>query len=122
LPPEVRATLDRWYAERDIYQPPPCAIPGYIIRPVFTSDAVRFARYEHEDGEQLEAMLYTLPELAPRFEEGSIVVVQGPTKGPFVIITANSTSPLYSSPLLFTLLGSPLSALAFPFETYLVPC
>lgn len=85
LPPEVRATLDQWYAERGIHQPPPCAIPDYIIRPVFTSDAARFARYEHEDGEQLEAMIYTLPELAPRFEERSIVAVQGPTKGPFII-------------------------------------
>jgi hypothetical protein len=85
LPPEVRATLDQWYAERGIQQPPPCAIPDYIIRPVFTSDAARFARYEYEDGEQLEAMLYMLPELAPRFEERSIVVVQGPAKGPFII-------------------------------------
>ena len=85
LPPEVRATLDQWYAERGIHQPLPCVIPDYIIRPVFTSDAARFARYEHEDGEQLEAMLYTLPELAPRFEERSIVVIQAPAKGSFVI-------------------------------------
>jgi hypothetical protein len=85
LPPEVRATLDQWCAERGIHQPPPCAIPDYIIRPVFTSDVTRLARYQHEDGEQLEAMLYTLPELAPRFKERSIVVVQGPTKGPFII-------------------------------------
>jgi hypothetical protein len=85
LPPEVRATLDQWYAERGIHQPPPCAIPDYLVRLVSASDAARFARYEHEDGEQLEAMLYTLPELAPRFEQRSIVVVQGLTKGPFII-------------------------------------
>jgi hypothetical protein len=101
LPPEVRATLDQWYAERGIHQPPPCALPEYIIRPVFTSDAARFARYEHEDGEQLEAMLYTLPELAPRFEQRCIVVVQGPMKGPFIIrnfdrvLNAKGTVPCF---------------------------
>ena len=51
LPPEVRGILDRWYTERGVHRPLPCATPGHIVKPIFTSDAAMFARYEHEDGE-----------------------------------------------------------------------
>ena len=52
---------------------------------VITSDDGKSARYEHQNGEKLEVMVYTLLELAIRFKEKYVMVGQGPTQGPFII-------------------------------------
>ena len=85
LPAEIRALLDEWYAQNGRQRPPPCAISDQRTRAVYTSDAGAPARYEHKDGEKLEVMLYTLPELEQVFNEKYVIVVQGPTQGPFII-------------------------------------
>ena len=85
LPVEIRALLDQWYLRRGLDQPPPCTQSDSDLRMVLTSDDGKPARYEHKNGEKLEVMVYTLQELAIRFKEKYITVVQGPTQGPFII-------------------------------------
>ena len=84
LPTKTRALLDQWYAHEGLHQPPPCAIP-YYNKTVFSTHTGRPVKYEHQNGEQLEVVLYTLPELLPRFKEKFIIVVQGPSTGPFIV-------------------------------------
>lgn len=85
LPTEIRRLLEQWYASRGGNEPPPCAISDSNIRTVYTTDTGKPARYEHKDGERLDVMHYTLPELAGAFKAKHVVIAQGPTHGPFII-------------------------------------
>jgi hypothetical protein len=84
LPTEIRALLDQWYSQRGLQKPPPCAISYEMTAAVHQTNAGNVARFEHKDGEKLEVMLYTLPELQ-EFKEKHVMVVQGLTKGPFLV-------------------------------------
>jgi hypothetical protein len=88
LPLELQALLDEWYLRRASLKPPPCAMSGGRTKAVHKTHSGKPARYEHKDGEKLEVVLYTLPELE-HFKEKHVMVVQGPTKGPFIVSFLN---------------------------------